>query len=406
MTKIKLILIIFLIISFLNNYAFIFAQNDNNINAEIKKINRQIQIQKNKIEKIKEQQQIYSQAIQEKHQEKATLNNQIVILDNRIVKAELDIENTEIELNRTNLEIQKVNIEIDNQNNNITTEKKHLTNILQLLQKQGRVGILEILLLNNSLVDFLNQLKYLEDINSETVNSLNKLKKYKIQLEKNKSDLDQKNQELIYLKQSIEEKLVALQNEQNNKLLLINQVQNSEKEYQRLLTQAKREQQAASADIVELEKSVRAKLNSYSKQKLTFNDSGLIWPVLKNVITAYFHDPEYPYRYIFEHPAIDIRAEQGTIVRAAASGYVARTKLDGSNYGYIMLIHGDELSTVYGHISKIFVKEDEYVIQGQEIGLSGGLPGTPGAGRLTTGPHLHFEVRLNGIPVNPLEYLQ
>lgn len=384
---------------------FIFGQSDDNLNSEVKEINRQIKERRDQIEEIQKKQEVYSQALKAKQAERASLTNQMAIIDNRIAKAELDVETTEIEISRTDLEIQKTNLEIGEREEEIRREMDHISTVLRLIYKQDQVSSLEVLLLNSSFSEFLNQVKYLEDINGELSDSLNALKKYKEQLEEQRVSLEDKGKELEKLKQQMEEKIKALEAEKDNKIFIINQTRSSEREYQRFIQLARQEEEQAAADIVSLEKLVRSKLEKKTGKELEFNDAGFIWPVPKNTITATFHDPDYPFRYIFEHPAIDIRAAQGTTLKAAASGYVARAKDGGKGYSYIMIVHGDGLATVYGHVSKIYVEEDEYVVQGQAIGASGGLPGTPGAGRLTTGSHLHFEVRLNGIPVDPLGYL-
>ncbi len=402
-------LIILSIISVGGLYTPIFALGDtfqdDLINQEVKEINQQIQNQRQRLKKIQDKQKVYSDIIKKKQAEKSTLNNQLAILDNRLAKTELDIEMVRTEIKKVDLEIQKTNTEIENKKEEIKKEKKHIKDILQLIYKQDTTSNLEIILLNNSFSDFLSQAKYLEDINKKVKEKIENLRRLRKKMEKEKTRLAEEQDKLSDWKKELAQKKEKLESEKEDKTFILDQVKSSEKEYQRLLAQAKKEQQEAASEIASMEKLVRAKLSKLQGKKLEFNDNGFVWPVPKNVITTYFHDPDYPFRYIFEHPGVDIRAAQGTPIRAAASGYVARAKDAGYGYSYIMIIHGDGLSTVYGHVSKIFVKEDEYVVQGQTIGLSGGLPGTRGAGRLTTGPHLHFEVRKNGIPVDPLEYL-
>lgn len=402
----KLLLAVLILGSIFGANSFVLGENEIVLNAELRELNNEISNKKDRLKQIEEEQKKYADAIKQKQGERVSLANQMAILDSRIMRAELEMERVEIEIDQVNLEIKKAELEIALKEKEIENEKERISNILRLMYEHNQVSSLEILLLNDSLSDFLNQVKYLEDVSQEMSESLDNLVKYRRQLENNKEKLGEKNQELASLKAGLEKEKASLEHERGTKNILFDQVKTSENQYQSLLAKAKQEQAAAAADIASLERSVRAKISQMEGNKLEFNDTGLIWPVPKNTITASFHDPSYPYRHLFEHPAVDIRAAQGTPLKAAASGYVARVKFDGTtSYGYIMIVHGDGLSTVYGHVSKVYVKEDEYVVQGQAIGLTGGMPGTPGAGQLTTGPHLHFEVRKDGIPVNPLEYL-
>ena len=375
------------------------------LNNQIKSINQEISSKKKKIESERSQQREYASKLKERQHKKATLQNELALLDNRIAKTELDIEDLTIDINLTQLEIKKTEDSIRTKNEGIERSSSNLEVILRSLYKEGDNNLLEILLLNENLSDFLVKVKYLEDINSGIRNALRVLESKKIALQEEKDDLAFKNDQLSKFNEELGERLETLEAEKKNKEIMLEETKNSEAKYQQLVQFAREEQKKAQQEILNYEFDIRQKLAKIEKNKIQFNDNGFIWPVTKNKITAYFHDKGYPYRHIFEHPAIDIRAKQGTVLRAAGSGYVARARNAGRGYSYIMIVHGDGLSTVYGHVSKIEVKEDQYVTQGQRIGLTGGMPGTSGAGRFTTGPHLHFEIRLNGIPVNPLGYL-
>lgn len=402
--KISLLTLIFA--GLLGSGSFVFGESSS-YDAEIDELNQKIQNQKKQIDNLKAKQQEYQAQIEAKRSDRITLSNQLSLLENHLVKSQMDIEGTNLEIDKTNLEIQKIEIDSANLDEKIEEQKIHITSLLRLVYKQDQVSTLEMLLLNDSLAEFLNQAKYLEDTNKEIGESVEDLRLDKERLEKNKLVLSEKDNELLALKSKLEEKKDNLLYEQENKAFILEETRSSEKEYQSLLLQAKREQDQAMADIANAERLIRKKMSEKDQQKLNNGNNTIGWPVPKNVIVAQFHDTDYPYRNIIgEHSAVDIRAKQGTTIVAAADGYVAKVKFDGTkSYSYIMIIHGNGLATVYGHVSASYVLTDQYVTQGQAIGRSGGMPGGTGSGPFTTGPHLHFEVRKDGLPVNPENYL-
>ena len=403
-----IISIVCLIILFFGISRIKIASGENEqLNAEIQQLNTQIQAQKQQIDSLADKQKAYSAAIAAKQAERDSLDSQLSLLETRAAKAQLDLDSTNLEINKTTLEAKKISLDILDINNRVDEQKDHIAKLLRLVYKQDQVSTLEILLLNNSISEFLNQAKYLENANEELRDSLADLKNNKTQLEKEQAEVAAKNQQLAGLKSSLESQQQQLQYEQAEKNSLLEETNSSEKAYQALLKEAKRQAQQAAAEISSLEQTIRQKMSQSDKNRLDKSDSTLSWPIAGRTITATFHDPDYPFRRTLgEHSGIDIRSKQGSPLYAAADGYVARVKFDGStNYAYIMIVHNNGISTVYGHISGVSVAADQYITKGQLIGKTGGGPGMPGSGPFTTGSHLHFEVRKNGIPVNPLDYL-
>jgi len=383
------------------------GQTDDAFNAEIQQLNTRIQSQRQQLESLAAKQKAYAESIAAKQAEKNTLASQLSILEDRVRQAELEIDATNLGISKTNLELQKINLDILDTNVKIDEQKDRIARLLRLVYKQDRVSSMEILLLNNSISEFLNHAKYLENANDELRQNLTKLQYDKERLDKAQAEAQEKNRQLATLKIDLESKKSKFDYEKSQQLYLLEETKESEKAYQNLLQQAKREAAQAEAEISGLERTIREKMAQKDRDRLSGSDSTLSWPISGRVITSPFRDPNYPFRRIIgEHSGTDFRSPQGSPLYAAADGYVARVKFDGSTaYAYIMIIHNDGISTVYGHVSAVNVEPDQYVVRGQLIGKTGGAPGRPGSGSFSTGPHLHFEVRKNGIPVNPMDYL-
>ena len=133
-------------------------------------------------------------------------------------------------------------------------------------------------------------------------------------------------------------------------------------------------------------------------QKTMLASTPSIWPT-RGWVSSRFGYRISPFTNQKEfHKGIDISTRMNTPVIAPADGLIASVGQDHGMGNMVTINHSYGVKTRYGHVSKVLVKKGEYVKRGQKIALVGNT------GR-TTGPHLHYEVYLNGLPVNPFRYI-
>lgn len=377
--------------------------------SEIDELNAKIAEKKEKIKLLESSIENYKKEIAQKKLDAKSLSNQIAILDNHTEQVEMDIKVTQERLDTLELEIESVSLQISEKENSVNKQRKILAELLRTINRSEQKKAFEVFVAYDNFSDFYNQLQYVKTIERDLGKTAKNVRLDKEDLEVKRKQKEDIKTSFENTKEELQAQKEALVDQVNIKSNLLSKTHASEATYQVLLTNLRSQYQQIEAEISGIEQDVRKRLEAEKKLEEPLDAGGSIfsWPVPSKYITATFHDPDYPYRNVFEHSGIDIRAGQGTSIKAAASGYVARAKYCSSPscYSFVMIIHSDGLSTVYGHMSSIYVKEDAFVARGDVIGLSGGTPGTNGAGPFVTGPHLHFEVRRSGVPVNPLNYL-
>lgn len=124
--------------------------------------------------------------------------------------------------------------------------------------------------------------------------------------------------------------------------------------------------------------------------------SGYVWPTAVRRITTYYGQ----YYRFGVHTGVDIAGPKGTPLYATKAGVVKKSQCEKTGYGcHIIIDHGDGTTSLYGHASVLRVSVGDYVSQGQTIADMGSTG-------LSTGPHIHFEITVNGSRVNPLKYVR
>lgn len=375
------------------------------VKVEIEDINGDVAKKRRELESLNQKAERFRALILEKKAEGADLEDQIALLENRAAKTQLDIDIAKSEIRRLELEMSVLESKISDQEKRMVKERELLGTLARKLYRaQFRKSAFDILLTKRSLSEFFDAVRQISQLQEGVRKTLNSVVSLKGELADERRQREQKALAIGEGKRALEVAKRELEDQRALKEAILVETKSSELEYRYLLAELKREQNDADSEISYLEKVLREKLDL--ADRLKGEDAVLSWPLVPaKGLSTKFHDPEYPFRYVFEHPGIDIRSGQGTAVRASAAGVIARAKDAGMGYSYVMIIHNNDVSTVYGHLSRITVREDAFVERGEVIGYSGGMPGTPGAGRMTTGPHLHFESRMRGIPVDPLRFL-
>lgn len=402
-TKIGLI-VLFAAAGFLaSNFDIPKLQASSELTSEISSLKQEIEEKQSNIDHINSRINSYKEKIAEKQAESVSLNGELELLENRIMKTQLDILAAEEEIDSVNAEIRLIDAQISLLEIQLNKDRELLIDIIQKIQVHDNSLDIQLLFGSDSFSELFDQLQQLENVNDDLTKTLNRAKETQEELVNNRTSQEGKKTRLTDLRKNLERSKQLSQEEKVAKETILLETQQSEAQFSALLYALRQEQAYIDSQIAALQGEIEQKLSAND----ALGDSTVMsWPASPDYkgISAYFHDPTYPYRHLFEHSGIDLPEPVGTPLRAAAPGYVAWTRTGRSYGNYIMIIHTNGLATLYAHLSKISVAPDQFVSRGEVIGATGGAAGAPGSG-LSTGPHLHFEVRKNGIPVDPLNYL-
>jgi murein DD-endopeptidase MepM/ murein hydrolase activator NlpD len=398
--KIQVIKAVALTVLALTNGQSVFAAQANT--SEVDRLQAEIQNRKAEIETINSRLDEYKKRIAELTKQASSLQNDVAILENETALTQLDVAATQNAIEEENLHLSVVEAKIAEANERLAREKDLLSNLLFEINKQDKQGgTFEMIIGARNFTEVFSAAAQLQSINNDLRQTLVTTQQAKDQLAANKQEREERIGHLDELRAELDLKIAALESQATAKQVLVGEARDSEIEYRVLMSDLRQEQQGISQRISALQNEIQDKLAD--SDEATSGKTVITWP-LTGRITTTFHDTTYPFRYLFEHSGLDIAIPVGTPIESAAPGYVAWAQT-GRQYGnYVMVIHANGFATLYAHMSRIDVKVDQYVARGDIIGLSGGAAGAPGSG-LSTGPHLHFELRQNGIPIDPLPNL-
>ena len=332
------------------------------------------------------------QELNESRAKEKSLGDQVNSLEQQINSKQSDIDELEASISEAQAKLETLEEELAAAEEKVNTQNENLNARLRNMYKNGSVGFIDVLMDSGSFSEFLNNLSLVEKVYTSDQDVLEELQKAYDEIDAKKKEIETLQAELSESKATMEEQKSSLEADKAS-------VEKKKSEIAADSAETQRELDKLEADAQALTSSIRNSGSSSSSSK--YNGGIMAWPVpsCHTISSGYggrIHPTTGKYKF---HGGLDIPGSYGSAIVAANSGKVIWAGNRGDSYGnYVIIDHGGGVSTLYGHSSKVLVSSGQNVSRGQRIANVGST------GR-STGPHCHFEVRINGSRVNPNPYV-
>lgn len=307
----------------------------------------------------------------------------------RVIKGiEENMSSIMLEINAHEAELLKLEAELKEASEIANTQYETLKKRMRVMYEQGADNYLDILLSSGSITNFFNRFEIIKQVAEYDSNRLDKLR-IAVQL------IEDATIEMEKIKEAKSSRLTAYQSEKSK-------LDQEQKNRDALIDENKQELSQLEKTLKEVE-ALQAKQRAEAAAKMSKNTKfvggEMEWPTPGYYnITSPFGARFHPILKVNRmHSGIDIGAPNGVSVVAANDGTVIRATYSSSYGNYIIIDHGGGVATLYAHASSLSVSEGDKVLRGAQI-MRVGSTG------YSTGPHLHFEVIINGSNVDPSSY--
>jgi murein DD-endopeptidase MepM/ murein hydrolase activator NlpD len=270
---------------------------------------------------------------------------------------------------------------------------------LRLMEETGDSQYLGVLLEADSFADLLGRMSTVQDIIDYDQKLLAQIKETKDEIDEEKAQLEAEKVEQDEAQEQRNTHRTELLQQNSEQQALIKELESEEAELRRAID-AQEKAEAEAQKEIQKELARIAEEQKKANQTSVYVGGDFLWPCPSYTrISSEFGMRWHPILHEYRgHKGVDLAAASGTSILAANAGTVITVAYNAGGYGnYVVIDHGGGRATLYAHMSKTLVTKGQAVKKGDKIGLVG-MTG------LATGPHLHFEVLIDGIQVNPMQY--